>query len=85
MGTKNIYGEVRINDEIVATQDWVTANAGSGGEKEVIITNVLEMYENQDVDRFLELSNRAIIGDCIIIALYAGMTAIVDSCVQFHH
>ena len=189
MGTKNIYGEVRINDEIVATQDWVAANAGgggggtqlylhtlsfdsvsnkvyivnrypnpmgrkelqqaqegeydiektpiswrygsydiiymtippiglggcsayyfddvvatsvylgelvedtvtplggsgssSGGEKEVIITNVLEMYENQDVDKFLELSNRAIIGDCIIIALYAGMTAIVDSCVQY--
>lgn len=189
MGTKNIYGEVRINDEIVATQEWVAANAGgggggtqlylhtlsfdsvsnkvyivnrypnpmgrkelqqaqegeydiektpiswrygsydiiymtippiglggcsayyfddvvatsvylgelvedtvtalggsgssSGGEKEVIITNVLEMYENQDVDKFLELSNRAIIGDCIIIALYAGMTAIVDSCVQY--
>lgn len=82
MGTKNIYGEVRINDEIVATQDWVAANAG-GSEKEVIITNVLEMYENQDVDRFLELSNRAITGDCIIIALYAGMTAIVDSCVQY--
>lgn len=78
MGTKNIYGEVRINNEIVATQDWVAANASGGGAKEVVFCDVGKMWQDQDVPLFLELSQRFEAGEIIIVGYLDGQIAIVN-------